>query len=290
MKCRTIYHRLCRNCGKEFTTNISTIYCCCTECRKAFSETNRNLSYTISAREAKLNKERARLSSKDYLSITQAAKLLGVSRPTIYKRISLGDIQVIRLSPRSVRIRRSDILPEPPKPVHVSPHAILLTPAQIAAQYAISESWFYKKIKTTGIRPVRQKGRSYYLQSDVQPVFQRRNDERWLLDKWSTVAELSAESGLSPKYIRELIRIHRIPKKKAGRSIIVSYRHWTDLRELEPLLKREYITAFKARAHYHATSDTVCRAIREHNIPKLRHGNSVYYKLSDLDKYLLNRK
>lgn len=145
-------------------------------------------------------------------------------------------------------------------------------------------------IKATGIRPVRQKGRSYYLQSDVQPIFQRRNDERWLLDKWSTVAELSAESGLSPKYIRELIRIHRIPKKKAGRSIIVSYRHWTDLRELEPLLKREYITAFKARAHYHATSDTVCRAIREHNIPKLRHGNSVYYKLSDLDKYLLNRK
>ena len=54
--------------------------------RKAFSETNRNLSYTISTREAKLNKERTRLSPRHPTHTSQIAAQYGISESWFYKQ------------------------------------------------------------------------------------------------------------------------------------------------------------------------------------------------------------
>ena len=58
------------------------------------------------ARKARIETSAAReaLEGKTHLSISEAAKFLGVSRPTLYARIEQGELTPLRVSTRTVRI------------------------------------------------------------------------------------------------------------------------------------------------------------------------------------------
>jgi len=47
----------------------------------------------------------------EYLTIAEAAALLRVSKATIRRSISSGQIPVVRIGPRNIRIRRADLDP-----------------------------------------------------------------------------------------------------------------------------------------------------------------------------------
>lgn len=48
----------------------------------------------------------------DYVTVAEAADILGVSRSTIDKMIDDGRIPVVRLSPRVIRVERSELEPD----------------------------------------------------------------------------------------------------------------------------------------------------------------------------------
>jgi excisionase family DNA binding protein len=52
----------------------------------------------------------AELDSKEVLTITEAAKLLGVERHTVSRMIRRGTLPAVRLAPRIVRIPRTLLL------------------------------------------------------------------------------------------------------------------------------------------------------------------------------------
>ena len=58
---------------------------------------------------AKAQAKRSKLETKQQLSISDAARLLNVIRPTIYRLIDEGTLSPIRISPRSVRIPREQL-------------------------------------------------------------------------------------------------------------------------------------------------------------------------------------
>ena len=57
------------------------------------------------ARKARIETSAAReaLEGKTHLSISEAAKFLGVSRPTLYARIEQGELTPLRVSTRTIR-------------------------------------------------------------------------------------------------------------------------------------------------------------------------------------------
>ncbi|MDR2926608.1 MAG: helix-turn-helix domain-containing protein, partial [Cytophagaceae bacterium] len=91
------------------------------------------------------------------MSLSNAAALLGISRPTIYKIISSGELQTIRISERVVRVRKSDLEKLQSKtlaPIKHSVSEINKTVEEYIAvddalqQFKISLTWFYNKIRS----------------------------------------------------------------------------------------------------------------------------------------------
>ena len=96
--------RTCPCCGSAFTTdNLKRKYCSDT-CRNTHQM--RKKRARTKARKARIETSAAReaLEGKTHLSISEAAKFLGVSRPTLYARIEQGELTPLRVSTRTVRI------------------------------------------------------------------------------------------------------------------------------------------------------------------------------------------
>lgn len=91
------YTLTCQHCGSTFVSKQQSSRYCSNKCRCADRyQRQRELARQEEGDKAN-ERKRQDLIAKEYLSITQAAQLLGVSRPTIYKRIDSGEIHVVRL-------------------------------------------------------------------------------------------------------------------------------------------------------------------------------------------------
>ena len=55
-------------------------------------------------------RNRQNLLSQENLSLTDAAALLDISRPTLYKLLNDRDIELLRISKRTIRVKKSDLL------------------------------------------------------------------------------------------------------------------------------------------------------------------------------------
>lgn len=147
--------RKCPCCGSAFTTdNLKRKYCSDT-CRNTHQM--RKKRARSKARKARIETSAAReaLEGKTHLSISEAAKFLGVCRPTLYARIEQGELTPLRVSSRTVRIPieqlqvDSQLKPQPAK----GDWSVLISKAEVLQKYNISESWLMRRMKEEGFRP-----------------------------------------------------------------------------------------------------------------------------------------
>ena len=101
--------RICQHCSKEFTARTTVTKYCSDKCSKA--------AYKARKRAEKVNKSNTETSrikqqpiedikAKDYLSINEVCKLIGISRRTVYRLIERGEIKKIKIGSRTL-IKRS---------------------------------------------------------------------------------------------------------------------------------------------------------------------------------------
>ena len=106
---RRTYRKICQHCGKEFIAHTSaTAYCshrCSGLADKLRKRNDRLKSTTLEVREL----QRQALLDKNFLTLTDAAKLMQISRTTLYRIIELNSIPLKRFSDRTVRIAREDL-------------------------------------------------------------------------------------------------------------------------------------------------------------------------------------
>ncbi len=227
---------------------------------------------------------------KEYLSISETAALLGISRPTVYAKIRSGELEVIEFSERIHRIPREHILrlqkglspspqvvknPEEIAGTHISKDEILDT-------YGIGETWFHRKIKGTGIKPLRYGRKFYYPRKDIQKLF--HTEQYPDIQEWYTSAELSEREGITRKYICDFARKHNIPKKKQGTTLLISKPDWDREKVTLPDLARNYLTVDQAKKLYQIGQKRFYDGVSANNVPCRRQGREVYYLKSELDK------
>ena len=112
-KAKQSIKKICEYCGKEFGAWRASARCCSDYCSKrAYKASKRKevieLHETQTANK-KVERINTELSERQYLSITEAAKLIGVSRWTIYRYVVSGTIPSTRITKRTTRIKKSDI-------------------------------------------------------------------------------------------------------------------------------------------------------------------------------------
>lgn len=97
----TLGNEVCRNCGKVFERAFGRQVFCYEKCRREKMNEKRRAARRLAGENAVAEKIVKSFDGKKgakYISIKDAALLLAVSRPTIYRRISIGELHPIRVS------------------------------------------------------------------------------------------------------------------------------------------------------------------------------------------------
>ena len=112
---------------------------------------------------------------KQYLSITEAAEFLGVSRPTIYARLNSGELPYNQVSSRTIRIPLSALTSiqstthPTKKNQHLTAHDLrnYITREEVLQSYNIEKSKFHKVLQSNGIKAVRHGQKALYLKTQM---------------------------------------------------------------------------------------------------------------------------
>ena len=111
--------KICEHCGEKYIAKtMITRYCSHLCNRKAYQEKKRyekinGISTVDVGKDKKLpvptSTYLSEINEKQFLTVPEVAKLLRLSKATIYRLIKEGNIKAISFSQRSTRIKRSEI-------------------------------------------------------------------------------------------------------------------------------------------------------------------------------------
>ena len=102
-------------------------------------------------------------------------------------------------------------------------------------------------------------------------------------EDWYNADELIEKEGLTRKYITNLVRVKGIPHCRKGKVLLVSRKEWDTARLFRGDIEKNYLTCDQAKKRYHLANKTFYDKIKEAGVTGIRQGNSVYFKISDLD-------
>ena len=219
-----------------------------------------------------------------YVSIKDAALLLEVSRPTIYRRIAAGELHPIRVSSRTVRVSVSELLADSGIEIAVNKgdFSVPIKLEEALALYGVSRSKFFALIKKAGIRARRIKGVDFFPKPDLDALFPA--PMKYVREEWYSVDEIMEKTGLTRKYIRDFVRKRGIGKIADGQRILINKSEWDLNRFSKGQLAEEFLTVDQAKKIYHIGQGRFYETINAAGIERLRDGAFVYLRKSDLDK------
>lgn len=170
-------NRVCQHCGNEFTARTTkTQYC---------SHTCNSRAYKAKLKASKIkssNKETHRIKTepieavkaKEFLSINDVCKLIGISRRTVYRLIEQGNLKKIKVGTRTI-LKRAELdklleqpTPKQPEPKEPRQYDIsdCYTIGEIQRKYSISEKGLYDIIKRHNV-PKTKKGKFAYVPKNI---------------------------------------------------------------------------------------------------------------------------
>ncbi len=118
--------RICEHCGLEFTAKTTVTKFCTHNCaRRAHKARVKRGKIDVSNKETQLLKTKPVVDLKllEFLTVTQASKLLNCSRQNVYKLINAGRLKATNILLKKTIIKRTDIdqLFDKPKPEASTP-------------------------------------------------------------------------------------------------------------------------------------------------------------------------
>jgi excisionase family DNA binding protein len=174
--------RICEFCKNEFTARTTKTRYCSLSCNsKGYKSLVRQskISQSNKQTETAKNPDLEVVKVKDFLSISQASLLFGISRRTIYRIISRGELDVAKFGTRTV-IRRCDMdtffsLPMDQsmlRPTQEFPGLEnCYTITQIQQKFGISPGALYMLIQRQGISKYAVGKFNYVAKNDIDIIF-----------------------------------------------------------------------------------------------------------------------
>ncbi len=226
------YTKICEFCGKTFIAQKVNTRTCSHACASALYKRQAKDAAISADRARQKAQKRAGLKDQDFLSITDAATLLGISRPTLYKFIEQHGIEVNHIGARTLRIRRSDLeqyikpqeqiaAPDKVKPIS---RAGLISKKEALETYDISEAYFYKKLKTARLPQTIIEGRHFYPKAKLDLIFKKNKYPD--ITEWYTVDQIMELFSLTRQSVYDYLVNHPMPRKRDGRISLISKSHW----------------------------------------------------------------
>ena len=233
------HKRICQHCGAEFVSQKSTTKYCSKRCANIAGKT-RNREYLLQLKQRSVTETRRQeLMENPYLSLTQAAKLLQISRTTLYQLIKKYDLPLRRLTARTIRVAQEDLYkiqyaekaPQPMPGTSTENRSILTTREEVMETYQISNAWFFSQLKKHNIKATKMPGGGfYYNREEMDRIFS--NKQVLHITEWYTFSEVRDMSGLKTETICGIVKKHKIPKNKVQKTLGRGQRKYLQQRRL----------------------------------------------------------
>lgn len=284
----------CKWCGEIFTAHkMSTAYC---------SHKCANLAYKERVRKERISAYQKELSFKEYneplkdleqrefFAPTAAAKLLGISRATIYRYLADETIKAVQFKGKTL-IRRKDIdmlfessatynkrLPQEKVPI-----TEFYTTAEVKEKYNVVDSWIFVVAKKHNIPRTFNRGKTYWSKKHIDNYFGKKAADPKITE-WYSVQEIQDTFGMSLAAIYTLASKNAIPKKKEGIMVSYSKKHFDIAKGIAQPDEPQYYTVAEAMAKFNLTRDQLYHYAKYHNIPRVKVGKYVKISRPELDK------
>lgn len=284
----------CKWCGEIFTAHkMSTAY---------YSHKCANLAYKERVRKERISAYQKELSFKEYneplkdleqrefFTPTAAAKLLGISRATIYRYLADETIKAVQFKGKTL-IRRKDIdmlfessatynkrLPQEKVPI-----TEFYTTAEVKEKYNVVDSWIFVVAKKHNIPRTFNRGKTYWSKKHIDNYFGKKAADPEITE-WYSVQEIQDKFGMSLAAIYTLASKNAIPKKKEGIMVSYSKKHFDIAKGIAQPDEPQYYTVAEAMAKFNLTRDQLYHYAKYHNIPRVKVGKYVKISRPELDK------
>lgn len=232
--------RICGFCGDSFTAKTTVTQFCSHKCssraykaRKRTEKINTSNTTTYQARV----KTEVNISNKEYLSIADVCRLLGVARQTVYNLINRGELEMGKFGGRTI-IRKSNIdnlLNKYSEPLRRDTSSNeYYTIKEVEELYNIKYGRLYEIVKKYKIPKRLYKNKLHISKPHVDKYFTKTRGDINNIKDWYTVDELTTKYRLSRDSVYRIVSEKSIPKKREGRYVYISKWHFDNLELIEP--------------------------------------------------------
>lgn len=292
MKSRIEIKRICAWCGKEFIAYKTTTNCCSHKCGNALYKkrkrdaaiiVNNNLTEKIVT-----EKPIEKIKDKPFLTITETAIYLGVTRPTIYGYLKRGDLKATRIGTKFL-LSKDDInnmfnhpadFKLPPKEKQAITE--FYTTAEIIEKFNVSESWIFVMAKKNKIPKTFNRGKTYWSKKHVDAYFSSKAPDADITE-WYSVQEVQDKFQMSLNAIYSFVYKNAIPKKKVGITVYYSKKHFDIAKGIRQAEEPKYYTVREAMEKFKITRDQLYHYTKYHQIPKIKKGKYTLISKPELD-------
>ena len=230
--------RVCEFCGKEFISQKITTRFCSRECNNKAYKLRLRQTHVKESENKTAEKPLSEIKDKEYLSVNEAAIVLGLSRKSAYNLIYKGILKATRFSNRLTIIKRSDIetMFENGKPYQKrkkeapAPITLFYTTKEIMAKYKVCESQVYHIAKKTTIPKEIKDGRVYWSQRHIDVYFRKYTPDANIKD-WYSVKDVMDKYGMTKTAVYTMVSNFKVPKKKEGCATYYSKEHIDKIKE-----------------------------------------------------------
>ena len=287
--------RICAWCGKEFIAQKTTTACCSKQCANALYK-KRKRDEAIKTNNQSIEKKIEEkpitiIKDKPFLTITETAIYLGVTRPTIYGYIKRGELKVIRLGFKYF-LKKEDIdkLFNTPIEFHTptkekAPITDFYTTAEVKEKYHVNESWIFVIAKKHNIPRTFNRGKTYWSKKHIDAYFAKKAPDPDITE-WYSTQEMQEKFGMTLSAIYTFAYKNAIPKKKEGIMVYYSKKHVDIAKGIAKPEETMYYTVAEAMEKFNLTRDQLYHYVKWHHISKIKKGKYTFISRAELDKLL----
>ena len=282
----------CEWCGRKFYAQKITTRFCSKRCNEhAYKDKLRHAQVTEAIHRTE-SKSMDEMRGKEFLSIREAATILGITVRATYNLIYRGQLKASKLSPRMTIIQKSSIQAMLDSFSYVKaprkknePITEFYTTTEIKEKFGVSNSWIFKVGKEKNIPKLYRMGNTYWSKSHIEKaVAALQPDES--INEWYSATDMQQKFNMTLSAIYNFAHDHSVPKKKVKREVFYSKRHVDIAKGLIEPEKPQYYTMQEAMEKFGMTRDQIYHYTKVFGVPKVMEGKYVKISRKELDEAL----
>lgn len=273
----------CEYCGMKFIAHSFNARFCSKSCMdKAYKNRIRDerfREYNSKEEDAEIRKIEEELKGKIFLSPSDAAKLIGVSRATLYRYLATGVFRCLQMGGKTL-IRRSDIekafeqAPDYRKrrnPRGRKPTSEYYTTAQIMEKYHVGKKCVMGRCKKYQVAKFYQGRNVFWSKADVEKYFADLL-EVFNREEYYSTEEIMEKFGMKRGAVLTFVMRHRIPRVGHDKQTFYSKIHIDQQKGLvDEDVSPDFYTIQEIKDKYNLTKDQINYMVKHGCIKLMKH-------------------